>query len=65
MSVSKPSCPRCGKHFTRVSSRNRHSARCLQGWTAPARRKACLTCATSKLRCGLERPGCARCRSRN
>ena len=47
-----------------VSSRNRHSARCLQGWQAPVRRKSCLACASSKLRCGLERPACARCRSR-
>lgn len=29
---------------------------------APSRKKACESCATSKVRCGLEKPACARCR---
>ncbi|WVO17502.1 hypothetical protein L204_105195 [Cryptococcus depauperatus] len=28
----------------------------------PPRRKACRSCATSKVRCSLEKPGCSRCR---
>ncbi|KAJ5594676.1 uncharacterized protein N7459_000884 [Penicillium hispanicum] len=32
---------------------------------APPRKKACLSCTDAKVRCGLEKPSCLRCRSRS
>lgn len=46
------------------SSLTRHVKRCSQPIKGPPRRKACKQCATSKLRCDLEKPHCGSCQDR-
>ncbi|KAL5336906.1 hypothetical protein BJX70DRAFT_400246 [Aspergillus crustosus] len=57
-------CSTCKKSFERKSSLVRHSKICPIS-TVHARQRSCIRCASSKIKCDLQRPGCGRCTSRD
>ncbi|KAK6859406.1 hypothetical protein PG995_003042 [Apiospora arundinis] len=58
-------CPRCSQTFSKKSSLTRHSRRCLRGVEPPSRKRSCLECSSTKVRCDMRRPSCGRCQARS